>query len=300
MSTQPLPVARTAPPARHVWWAWLAPLVAVALVGFLLWHSVMQKGPTVTIAFENGEGIAEGDPVTYRGVRVGTVKAVLLAEDLHGVRVRAELEPDAAGLAAEGTTFWIVRPEVTLRRVSGLETLLGPRYIGVLPGPKGDGHAEPVLEFVGVSRVPTNTRLIEGDDGGLEVTLVSDRASSIAAGSPVTYRDVRVGVVSGVSLSADGRDVLVSATVYPEFAHLVRTNTRFWNAGGFGIDLGLMGGLKVKADSLESVLAGGVAFATPTRAGETIEPGHRFVLEDAAEDEWLEWRPDLAAPNTTP
>ena len=37
-------------------------------------------------------------------------------------------------LACEGSRFWIVRPQVSLSRVAGLETVVGARYIGALPG----------------------------------------------------------------------------------------------------------------------------------------------------------------------
>lgn len=291
---QPLPVARTAPPAKNVWWAWLAPLLAVALVIGLLWHSLMQKGPAITIAFESGEGIAEGDPVNYRGVRVGVVTSVILGEGLDSVLVRAELEPDAEDLARDGTTFWIVRPEVSLRRVSGLETLLGPRYIAALPG-ANQSSATPRTDFTGLSRMPSDARLITADaaGSGLDIELITDRAASIAAGSPVLYRDVRVGVVAGIAIAPTGQDVVVAATIFPEYAHLLRTNSRFWNAGGFAVDLGLMEGIKVKADSLESVLSGGLAFATPNNPGELATPGQRYTIEDAPHDDWLDWRPDL-------
>jgi paraquat-inducible protein B len=75
---------------------------------------------------------------------------------------------------------------------------------------------------------------------------------------------------------------------------LIRTNTRFWNVGGIGVDFGLVGGLSVKAESLESVITGGIELATPTRAGERVQNGARFKLEDEAGKDWAEWAPDLS------
>ena len=56
-------------------------------------------------------------------------------------------------------------------------------------------------------------------------------------------------------------------------------SSRFWNASGFDISLNA-GGLTVNTQSVASVLAGGVAFATPPSAASAAaaDSGHRFNL----------------------
>lgn len=48
-------------------------------------------------------------------------------------------------------------------------------------------------------------------------------------------------------------------------------------------------------ESLRSILAGGVALATPDNdaMGAAVKNGHHFVLHREAEDEWLTWRPEI-------
>jgi len=81
--------------------------------------------------------------------------------------------------------------------------------------------------------------------------------------------------------------------VRPEYRALCRENTRFWETGGIEIDLQLMEGLSVEMESLRSLLVGGVALATPDDVGLAARDGMRFQLFDDAEEEWLEWRPNL-------
>lgn len=270
---------------------WFVPVLAVGLVGVLFFQAYAQRGPLITINFSNGEGLRAGDPVSFRGVQVGKVREVLLTPDLAGVSARIELTKDAAGLAVEGSRFWIVRPELSLTRVSGLETLLGPRYIEAEPGPEGSPVAR---SFVGLQSPPRSAgRGLPGAEGGLELTLSGVRLGSVTPGSPVVFREVRVGSVLAADLSPDSRSVDVQVRIDPAYVHLVRDNSRFWNVSGIGLDLGL-GGLKMRAGSLESVLAGGIAFATPTKPGATVEPGHRFELAESADDAWLKWTPDLS------
>src|SRR5439155_25519323 len=77
------------------------------------------------------------------------------------------------------------------------------------------------------------------------------------------------------------------------YAQLIREGTRFWDVGGLDANLGL-GGLKLRAQTLETVLAGGVALATPPEAGAPVRTGHRFLFEPEPPDHWLEWQPLVA------
>ena len=61
-------------------------------------------------------------------------------------------------------------------------------------------------------------------------------------------------------------------------------------ATGLEATVGLSGfGLELQ--SLEALLAGGVALGTPPDAGAVVRTGHRFTFEPEPPDEWLEWAP---------
>ena len=133
----------------------------------------------------------------------------------------------------------------------------------------------------------------------MDLVLSAARLGLITSGLPVVYREVRVRTVVGAELSADAKSVDIAVRIDPAHAHLVRDNTKFWNVSGIGLDLGI-GGLKLRAGSLESVLAGGIAFATPLKPGEPARIGARFELADAPEDAWLKWAPELKSEATSP
>jgi paraquat-inducible protein B len=289
------PVAAVRP--RRFSFVWIVPLLALLGVGGYAWHAATrERGPAIAITFASADGLEPGAEIRHRGVTVGVVRTVELAPGMDAVAVRAELAPWAADLAVEGSSFWIVRPEVSLSRVAGLETILGPRYIGVRPGPAGGARTE---AFEGL---PSPPRVDAGAaDGSLSLVLTAPRVGSIGAGAPVLFRDVPVGVVRGVALAEDASGVEVSVAIDPAYAALVRTNSRFWLASGVGVDWGLFSGLSVRADSLGALIEGAVAFATPDRPGERVAGGHAFELEVSPEDKWLEWDPSIplrAGPET--
>ena len=237
-------------------WAWLLPILALIAAGALAWSAVRERGTIVTVQLPDGHGLQAGDPVRHRGIDVGEVKDVHLADDLNDVIVHVRLRPDAEALAAAGARFWVVRPRLGFAGVEGLETLVGPRYMALLPGPPGGA---PQRAFIGLAQPP----MIESvEPGDLEIVLEADARGSLRPGAPLTFRGVHVGVVVSVGLASDGSIIEARIHIPKQHRPLVRAETKFWDAGGVNVDLGLSG-MSVEMDSLAELFAGGVAMATP-------------------------------------
>ena len=101
----------------------------------------------------------------------------------------------------------------------------------------------------------------------------------MSRGSPIYYRNIEVGQVLGYQLADDNESLLVDVFVAAPHDQLVRDNSRFWNASGVDIALGA-DGVEVTIESLQAVLAGGIAFDTPAigRPGEPAAAGSQFPL----------------------
>ena len=155
-----------------------------------------------------------------------------------------------------------------------LDSLLGS-YIELRPGAGPDAdHA--AREFT----VSTQEPVLTARDSGLNLVLTASRAGSVKAGDPLLYRQVKVGEVLGHELSSDGSQVRIYANIWPKHASLVRRNSHFTNASGMRVKAGLTG-VSVDTESVESLLAGGIAFSTPEKAGEPATNGETFPLHDA-------------------
>lgn len=236
------------------------------------------------IHFENGNGLSIGDEVRHRGITVGEVTSVDLNGELTGVVVRVRLLSSASRLARVGSQFWVERPTVSAVEVRGLDTLVGGRYIAVQPG-AADADAALSTSFDGLSKAPP------GDlpEGGVEVVLEASQRGGLRRGVPVLYRGQRVGHVIAVALASDATTVEARAWIDAAYRELVRDNTRFWMNSGIDVSVGL-DGLKLSADTLSSIIVGGVSMATPPQPGTKVSTGHRFPCAVDAEDEWLTWQ----------
>jgi len=280
-----VPTARVRP-ERRLSWMWIAPVVAVALAAWLVVTSVRDRGVLVSVQLPDGHGLKVGDEVRYRGITVGGVTAVTLDDEIANVLVTMQLDRDADRLAVVGSRFWVVRPRFRPTGVDGLETIFGPRYLAVEPGPAGGKRQR---FFVGLAEPPV---LLNTDPDDLEIVLEAKRRGSLRPGAPVGYRQVRIGTVRSVALASDGGLVEARVHIAKKYRELIRRGSRFWDVGGIEAELGLSG-ISLDIDSIEEVIGGGVAVATPEPedAGPAVHTGARFRLNERAEDDWLEWRP---------
>jgi paraquat-inducible protein B len=265
---------------------WVVPLLAVAIGGWMLVRDEVNRGPVITIDFADGAGVEAGRTnLVYLGVNAGTVTSVALKPGLTGVTLRVRLFKVAKSLASTGSKFWIVRPEIGFSGVKGLETLVSGVRLNVTPG-----TGAPETQFTGLDKAPAPDVV----DEGRAFILKSNRLGSLTTGAPVFYRELKVGDVEASRLSDDSTSVLIRIHLDAPYVALVRTSSKFWNTGGFSFKVNLLGA-ELKDTSLESLLAGGVAFATPDAPplAPVAEAGTEFNLSPEPEKEWLNWYPKI-------
>ncbi|MBS7558990.1 MULTISPECIES: PqiB family protein [Pseudomonas] len=247
-----------------------------------------QRGTLINIKVDRADGLRAGTPVRFKGLDVGKLEEVTLSADLQSVMLKARITEVPERIARVGSQFWVVKPELGLMKTSNLETLVTGQYIEVQPAAKNQGVQ---TSFVALPQPPEAS----SQEAGLSLVLSAARRGSLKVGVPVTYREVTVGKVTGYELGQTADRVLIHILIEPKYAPLIRGGTRFWNSSGFGVDFGLFKGATVRTESLETLIQGGIAFATPDgeRMGNPARPQQTFPLFDKFEDEWLTWAPKI-------
>ncbi len=234
---------------------WILPLIALCIGGWLLYTSYRDAGIKITIHFTDAEGITPGKTqVMYKGVAVGKVEQILVDDDLQGVNLTVTMEKKAKRGLVEDTKFWVVKPEISAGRISGLETLLSGSYIAVLPG-NSTIHSR---KFEGLRTPP----IIPPDSPGLHITLRADALYSLQKGSSVYSKNLKIGTVKGYQLAEDG-SIMIDVYIEEEFSHLIQSGTRFWNASGLSFEGNLQSGFSLRMQSMAALIYGGIACGTP-------------------------------------
>lgn len=271
---------------------WLVPLVIMFVILAIGWQAWQARSIRVQVRFDEAHGLRVGDPVRALGIEIGVVDrlGLLLGSEVDRTSADGRIEavlsirPEARSLLRQDTRIWIERARVGFGGVGGLDTITGPRYVGIEPG-TGEATAGP---FVGLEQPP----VLGGRPADLEVLLVAADRSGMRPGGVVTYRGLAIGTIAEVDLAEDARAVVARVIIEARYAVLVRSNSRFWSTSGLGVEIGLRG-LRADLESLETLVAGGIGLATPDRPGEPAIDGARFTLYDRAEDDWLEWEPRI-------
>jgi paraquat-inducible protein B len=257
---------------------WVVPLVALLIGGWLAFKAISEKGPTITITFKTAEGLEAGKTkIKYKDVEVGQVESIILGGDGSYVIVTAEMVHGAEGRLTENTRFWVERARIGAGGAAGLGTLFAGAYIGLDLGEPG---GKPTLSFTGLEIPPVVTTGLPGH----HFKLKAEKLGSLNVGSPIYYRQIKVGQVVAYKMVEDGAAVDFQIFVHAPYHEYVRKNTRFWNASGVDVSVDASG-IQVNTESFMSIMIGGVAFDTPANLepGAAAQEGATFQLYESRE-----------------
>lgn len=258
----PLGEARVKPRLRYSW-IWLTPLIALGLVGYLIYSLAADRGPLISITFQKADGLTEQQThVKYKAVTLGTVESIELSADLSHVVAKVRMTGRAKSLLTADTRFWVVRPRLgsgLQAFQAGLETLVSGAYVAIEPG---SGNGELQTRFEGLEEPPS----VRSDEPGTVYYLEAESLGGLNAGAPIFCRDVEVGRVLSYELAdSPEQDVRVRIFVRAPYDGWVAPETRFWNASGVHVGTSA-DGLEIELQSVQSLFSGSIAFHTRGRA----------------------------------
>ena len=256
---------------RNLSLVWLVPALALLVSFGVAWKSYSDRGTLITISFPTAAGVLPGETlIKFRDVVIGTAEDVTFSSDYKMIVVHARIDKDVAQTLPPDSLFWVVRPQVTARGVSGLSTVLSGVFI---EGAWTPVEGSTMRSFVGQSAAP----IVRPGRLGTRITLRSSDGGLLPEGGPVFFRGVEVGRLDVPRISENGLDVTVEAFINSPHDQFITTATRFWDTSGFSVKIG-PGGLDLSVASIGSLLSGGVAFDTTFTGGEPLKDDTVFRL----------------------
>jgi paraquat-inducible protein B len=257
---------------------WILPIVVILAGAFVVIHEKLAQGTSIEIRFLNAEDLeANKTKIRYKDVEIGDVRDIHVSKNRKEVVVTAMIHRDAADYLVTDTRFWVVRPRVSAAGITGLGTLVSGAYISVDVG----NDATRTEHFIGLEVPP----VVTADLPGREFVLHADDLGSLGIGSTVFYRHIAAGQVVAYTLDPGGAGVTIKIFVNAPFDGYVSSGTRFWQASGIDMSLD-SNGVKLRTESLTSILQGGVAFnalpSGPTTAVPADTPFTLYVDEERA------------------
>jgi len=93
---------------------WLIPFITALIGGWLIFKTVLEQGPVITVSFKTAEGIEAGTTrVKYKNVEVGVVESVQFADDFSLVNLTVQMEKHAQPFLKRSTRFSVVPPRLS-------------------------------------------------------------------------------------------------------------------------------------------------------------------------------------------
>ena len=258
---------------------WFVPVIAVCIAASLVYSVHFDKGPMITLILTSADGIEAGKTaIKARSVEIGKVKSISLASDLKSVIALVQMNEDTEYLLNEDTKFWIEKPRVDRKGVSGLSTILSGYYIELAPG----SSTKLANKFTVLDDPPANMNA-----DGLVLSLVSKSNKKITVGDTVRFKGMDAGMVITADYDFNNHNLVYSIVINPPFNKIVTNQSRFWISSGISVTMGAEG-FHINTDSLESIISGGISFDTPnlgkgyylTRASS----GQTYTLYDNYDD----------------
>ncbi len=238
-------------------------------------------GSQITLKTYDASKLSNGMPIRYLGITIGQIESLSLSVNNNQVLAKAVLYPEYVNdFARTGSRFSVISPEISSTGISHLDSLLQP-YVNVEPG-KGAS----VRTFELQQSTITDSRYLNGKTFFVD----APEAGSLTIGTPILFRGVEVGTVTGISLGAMADRVQIAMRISQHYQYLVRNNSIFWQASGYSLNFGLTGGV-VKTGTFQQFIRGGIEFATPPTvplAPEATANKHFLLLNEAPKN-WQQW-----------
>ncbi len=262
--------------------------------------SLRPSGLHVTVVASGSEGFSIGSPVLYKRIPVGSITDLNLTPGGDDIELKVFIKERYSHLLRKTSRFYNLSGISVEAGLGGIRMNTGTlksvvsggiAFFTPAEGPKADEDSRFRLyaDF-------DSAKEADAVAHGLKIVLKTPNLGSLKKGTPILYRQVVVGKVTGYRLSPDAREVLVDVTIFDPYDALVYENTKFWNASGIRVKAGLFSGVKVDTETVESIITGGIAMATPEDSlerGAKAKDGTEFILEPKGKERWRRWSPAI-------
>lgn len=243
----------------------------------VLRHLDERPGLPLQVEFREARGLRAGANVRYRGVNVGTVRAVSISSDGNKAVAQLLLDPAGAAHACVNSSFWIVTPRFAgiTDGATGLDTLVRDAYVAFLtPADRGSPLTGGSL-LAGKERPATSNEaesLEEVEHGDLLMTLLVPENHGLRPGSAVIFRGMQTGDVRAVALSPAGTHVEVTLRIARKHRQTVTDKAAFWVARPY-VSGALFTGFTVT--DVSSLLTPYVSYYGEPGQGVLVQDGYR-------------------------
>jgi paraquat-inducible protein B len=253
-----------------------------------------REGVRVLLRAQNLDNIQEEMGVFYHGLEIGLVSSYAINKDKQSFIIELVVEPqykkllNASSLFCHKSGFELKAGlDGVALKTGSLETIVRGGIAVETPNFQADSSLKKSYLLYGSDAELRKAEYLSKK--GIYLSLIADKLGSLKEGSPLYYKQIKVGEVVSYQWDAPTKKVLIDIFIMDEYAKEIHDNTLFYNASGFNASFSLSG-LEINTESLETIMSGGISFYTPVSLeAKTARNYERFPLyesKDAAMNQY--------------
>jgi paraquat-inducible protein B len=242
----------------------------------------------ISIMMKEKNDIKIGSQITYKSMTIGKVTDLFLDVNSN-IKVTAQIEKKYMKYFVTDSRLWVDNFSLNLSGVKNSAAIISGAFIAILPG----NSEEQQNHFIIQQTKPAASL----NKRGLRLVLEASKMSSLKVNSPLYYRQFIIGNVEELELKPDASAIDILVYIEPCFEHLVQNGSKFYHAGGIGMNFDLSG-LKIKTETMSTIVSGGVILVTPDIKSKQGQEMQVYKLYNKPEVNWIEWAPKLISTNS--
>lgn len=249
------------------------------------YDSIPFKRFKFTLISDDTYDLKDGSKIFYKGIEIGKIKKSMLDKDLNKVHLDAYLYDKYKKLSYGNPYFHILKPIISMDGIKDIQTLIKGRAVNLVPSQDKSIFAK---EFILNESQPSASLYKKGK----VFKLISKASIDLSIQSKVYYKKIVIGEVDKIYLSKNSQNTVANILIYDKYKNLVRENSIFYESSGIDVDISLLGA-DIKAETLNTILHGGVILYTPNEKKEAAKSNKKFTLKRVKEDKWKEYNPSI-------
>lgn len=217
------------------------------------------RGISIKIAVPDDNKIsATGAPIMYRGIEIGQVTDLSLSKGRENVVASAAIQPAFSDFLNSGSKFVLEEAELSLTGMKNLANLVTGNFLTLVPG-----EGEKSRRFTAIRK----NEFSQEQEKSVAIRLTSNNSFGLDVGTQLLYKGIAVGsiidvgLVESVGTGSDKHEVFMDALIDNQYAHLIKSNNRFFVTGSATAEL-TESGLSVTVPPAKQLLSGSISFVS--------------------------------------
>lgn len=232
-------------------------------------------GIDIKLTLNNITNLPKGAGIMFKGHGIGRITEITYSPEQQQFVAHASINPQFSDMVTEGAQFWIEKTALSFSKIENVGNIIKGDYIGFKPANKSTTPATLKYSFmVQSSAIPTSP--------ALSLTLLTDDASGLNVGDPITYQGINIGRIAKLNFAADGKFIESKINIDHQFQYLINARSQFYLLSGVNLKASLKG-LEVQSAPLENLISGGIGLYNKhpikqTAKSATLKDDIRFRL----------------------